>query len=72
MNAIRIRTILESETLTLPELRTWVGKSVEVIVLEDTLARHDVAADRPLRGSILRDEDPFGPALPTSAWESAG
>lgn len=72
MNAIRIRTTLESETLTLPELRTWVGKSVEIIVFEDTAAQHDVAADRPLRGSVVRDEDPFGPAVPASGWESAG
>lgn len=38
MNAIRIRTTLDSETLHLPELRSLVGRSVEIIVLEDETA----------------------------------
>ena len=33
MNAIRIRKKLDSETLTLPELRSFVGQTVEIIVL---------------------------------------
>ena len=35
MNAVRIRKILESETLHLPELKPFVGRPVEIIVLED-------------------------------------
>lgn len=35
MNAIRIRKTLDSETLHLPELRPLLGRSVEIIVLED-------------------------------------
>lgn len=35
MNAIRIRTTIASETLTLPELREFVGREVEIIVLEE-------------------------------------
>jgi hypothetical protein len=35
MNAIRIRKKLESESLYLPELRSLVGKTVEIIVLEE-------------------------------------
>lgn len=35
MNAIRIRKRIESETLHLPELRDLVGKTVEIIVLEE-------------------------------------
>jgi len=35
MNAIRIRTRVQSETLRLPELRPLVGKEVEIIVLAD-------------------------------------
>lgn len=34
MAAIRIRTTLESETLTLPELRPLIGKTVEIQVVE--------------------------------------
>ncbi len=35
MNAVRIRRKLESETLHLPELKPLVGKSVEIIILEE-------------------------------------
>jgi len=34
MNAIRIRKRIDSETLTLPELRPMIGETVEIIVLE--------------------------------------
>ena len=33
MQALRIRRHLESETI--PELKPWVGRNVEIIVLED-------------------------------------
>ena len=36
MNAIRIHTRLESDTLQLPELKPLVGKDVEIIVLEES------------------------------------
>jgi hypothetical protein len=35
MNAIRIRRTVESETLNLPELKPFVGRTVEIIILED-------------------------------------
>jgi len=35
MNAIRIRTRVDSETLYLPELRPYVGHTVEIIVLDE-------------------------------------
>ena len=35
MNAIRIRKKIESETLHLPELKPLVGRTVEIIVLEE-------------------------------------
>ncbi len=35
MNAIRITQKLESDTLYLPQLRSWVGRNVEIIVLEN-------------------------------------
>lgn len=35
MNAIRIRKKLDSETLSLPELRPLVGQTVEIIVLTE-------------------------------------
>jgi hypothetical protein len=42
MNAIRIRTTLESETLYLPELKPLIGRAVEIIVLEDAPAAPQV------------------------------
>lgn len=35
MNAIRIRRRVDSETLHLPELKDLVGKTVEIIILEE-------------------------------------
>ncbi|MBY0512603.1 MAG: hypothetical protein K2P78_01670 [Gemmataceae bacterium] len=35
MNAVRIRTTLTSDTPHLPELRPFVGRPVEIIVLAD-------------------------------------
>ncbi|MEX0718873.1 MAG: hypothetical protein WD066_19930 [Planctomycetaceae bacterium] len=34
MNAVRILRKLESDTLTLPELKPFVGKTVEIVVQE--------------------------------------
>ena len=39
MNAIRISKHLESETLHLPELKPFIGKTVEIIVQEEAPAR---------------------------------
>ncbi len=36
MNAIRIRKQIDSETIRLPELRGLIGKTVEIIVLEES------------------------------------
>lgn len=35
MNAVRIHRKVESETLHLPELRSMIGKQVEIIVMEE-------------------------------------
>ena len=35
MNAVRIHRKLESDTLHLPELKPLIGKTVEIIVLEE-------------------------------------
>lgn len=36
MNAIRIRRTLDSETLHLPELKPLIGRTVEMIVLDES------------------------------------
>jgi len=36
MNAIRVHKRIESETIHLPELRPMIGRTVEIIVLEES------------------------------------
>ena len=36
MHAIRVHRCVESDTLQLPELREFIGKEVEILVLEET------------------------------------
>ena len=73
MQALRITRRLDSETLHLPELRPLLGKRVEIIVLE--AETNGSGEERPsthqdLRGSVLRYDDPFAPAVPEEDWEA--
>jgi len=73
MQAITLTKKLESETLYLPELRPFVGREVEITVREATTAKTSKCvgkAPNPLAGSVLRDDDPFGPAVPPEDWEA--
>lgn len=75
MNAIRIHTQLDSTTVHLPEIQPLVGKRVEIIVIEEASASADRSEPSlpwvsPLAGSIVRDDDPFGPAVPPEEWEA--
>ena len=56
---VRVRRHLDSETVYLPEARDLVGRDVEIVVRE---VRRDAkeGVDFPLRGSVLKYEDPFG------------
>ncbi|HBI45432.1 MAG TPA: hypothetical protein DDY78_21650 [Planctomycetales bacterium] len=38
MNAIRIRKTIDSDTLHLPELKDMIGRTVEIIILEEPTA----------------------------------
>jgi hypothetical protein len=78
MQSVHIRTKLESEHLTLPELRPLIGKQVEITVREAAEytsnggVKNGTANDRyPLRGSVLRYDDPFAPAVAADEWEAA-
>lgn len=68
MEAIHIHTTVNSETLYLPELKPFLGKVVEIIVREEPPAPSASAGKAvwvsPLAGSVLRDDDPFAPAMP--------
>ena len=74
MQAIRVRQRLNSETLTLPQLRPFVGKDVEIVVSDLTSAEEATTPPRsqkfPLEGSVLWDDDPLGPAVPAEEWKA--
>jgi hypothetical protein len=70
MNAIHIHTTLTPDILNLPELKPFLGKAVEIIVREELQATHEPSAwVSPLAGSLLRDDDPFGPAVSDDEWD---
>lgn len=46
MNAIRFRKKIDSDTLHIPELRSMIGRDVEIIVLEDQPAATPSPLDR--------------------------
>ena len=68
---VRIVTRLDSEMLKRPELSDLVGKQVEITVREEVEITPSLnPADRyPLRGSVLRYDDPFGP-VSVDDWEA--
>lgn len=73
MQAITLTKKLESETLYLPELRPFVGREVEITIREATAAKQSPApakSPKPLAGSVLEYDDPFGPAVPPDEWEA--
>lgn len=74
MQAVRIRQLLESDTLHLPQIRPLLGREVEIIVLVDDLEdnRNHSQNDGeryPLRGSVLRYDEPFDSAA-ADEWEA--
>ncbi|MCC6572470.1 MAG: hypothetical protein IT462_01650 [Planctomycetes bacterium] len=70
MSPIRIKTRITSDTLKLPELRALIGLDVEIVVsTQEAVKWKDVR--KKLKGSVLADDDPFGPASPTGDWEAA-
>lgn len=78
MKTIRIERHLDSDTLHLPELLELIGKDVEITVREaagngKAGGGKPTAPDEdafPLRGTVLRDDDPFAPAVPPEDWDA--
>ncbi len=65
---VRVRRHLDSETIYLPEAKELLGKEVEIVVRElDETA--EPADQFPLRGSVLKYEDPFEPVAEED-WEA--
>lgn len=71
MTTIWIERHLDSDTLRLPELEPLVGKDVEILVIEKAPGKKAAAkADSyPLRGSVLRYDEPFEPVAEDD-WEA--
>ncbi len=74
MNAYKIRSIVMADgSIVLKGLPFSVGKSVEVIVLDDVA--QEVASPtlderwKSLQGSVTRYDDPFESAIPLEDWD---
>jgi hypothetical protein len=68
MTAIRIRKKLDSDTLHVPELRPYIGQTVEIVV-EEPLAPDRLAAIGRMRAAldeIARTRYPLAPGTPDS------
>ncbi len=74
-----IRRKVRAGQTDVPELAAFEGKDVEITVTEVDVSASTVPepwpdngpTDRyPLRGSVLRFDDPFGPAAPEEDWEA--
>jgi hypothetical protein len=76
---VRVRRRVSSSNLDVPELEQFIGKEVEIVVTEVAEAPkvpeepwpdNGPSERYPLRGSVLRYDDPFGPAVPEEDWEA--
>lgn len=73
MNAIRVETFLNGDTLYLPQLKPLFGKSVEIVVTEISQKANDPMGERwksPLAGTVIKYTDPLEPATSPDEWES--
>ncbi len=73
MEAVRIEaTVQHNGRVILDDLPFEEGKQVEVIILETKAGETISPRTNPLKGSVLRYDDPFGPAAPIDDWEVLG
>jgi hypothetical protein len=74
MNAYKIRSIVMADgSIVLKGLPFSVGKSVEVIVLDDVSTQETTnpldERWKSLQGSVTRYDDPFESAIPLEDWD---
>ncbi|MCZ8065259.1 MAG: hypothetical protein ACK5QJ_01395 [Microcystis sp.] len=73
MNTYKIQTVLtEDGTVLLKELPFQAGDAVEIIILEQSKTSLSSSQEKlihSLKGSVLRYDDPFEPAIPPEDWE---
>lgn len=69
MNAHRIETALtENGKLSLQNLPFKKGDEVEIIILDRSSSK-TITSSYPLRGTVIRYDDPFEPATSAEDWE---
>jgi hypothetical protein len=75
MNAYKIRSIVNADSsIFLKGVPFSVGRSVEVIILDDVSDLNSASQPldkrwKSLQGSVTRYDDPFEPATPFSDWD---
>jgi hypothetical protein len=68
---VRLRRHLDSDTIRIPELKELIGKDVEIdLTVSEADSAPAVRDFRPLKGSVLKYEDPYGPAVDPDDWEA--
>ncbi|MEA1884752.1 MAG: hypothetical protein U9N62_09580 [Thermotogota bacterium] len=55
MQAIRKRIMIDSDTIRIPELQKFIGKTMEIILLEDSEEKNKAFLD--LAGKISLDDE---------------
>jgi hypothetical protein len=75
MNALKVEVVLKEDgTLTLQDLPFYAGDAVEVIILGLSVTigsqRPQEKTILPLKGSVIRYDDPFEPAVTQDNWEA--
>ena len=68
---IRIHKRIESETITIPELKPFVGKDVEITVRVKPTTGDSREDSRSLHGSVLKYDRPVEPVAEAD-WEVSG
>jgi hypothetical protein len=63
-------TVVAHETIRVPDLPMQPGKTVTVEITEENDLPKRVRPSYPLRGTVLRYDRPFDPAIPDEEWES--
>ena len=68
MEAFKTKTKIKNHSIKIDKVPFKDGEEVEVTVNKVEKAPHN--SKYPLRGTLLKYEDPFEPAVPPEDWEA--
>lgn len=69
METVRVEAVVQRNgRLIIDDLPFDEGEIVEVVV-SDVKGSDSITEDNPLKGSVLKYDEPFGPAVPLEDWE---